>query len=142
MSFMHNHQSCVILGHLNSVLKVGYICDCMLWWSFLWQKKNKASLPNLLLCSYFCLQFLSYFIADHHGPPKVNFWEDPLSPSKWKEEHVSVACLCFHCMMLLNCNVDWCQNFVWTCVVKFCHCSRLYPTLVVEIQWKSTTWKL
>ncbi|CAH9099274.1 unnamed protein product [Cuscuta epithymum] len=25
--------------------------------------------------------------ADHHGPPKVNFWEDPMSPSKWKEEH-------------------------------------------------------
>ncbi|KAF3778482.1 hypothetical protein EJ110_NYTH32892 [Nymphaea thermarum] len=29
--------------------------------------------------------------GDHHGPPKVNFWQDPLSPSKWKEEHVSVA---------------------------------------------------
>ncbi|KAK4793690.1 hypothetical protein SAY86_024125 [Trapa natans] len=27
--------------------------------------------------------------ADHHGPPRVNFWEDPMSPSKWKEEHVS-----------------------------------------------------
>ncbi|RVW36445.1 hypothetical protein CK203_074781 [Vitis vinifera] len=27
--------------------------------------------------------------GDHHGPPKVNFWQDPLSPSKWKEEHVS-----------------------------------------------------
>jgi len=26
--------------------------------------------------------------ADHHGPPKVNLWEDPMSPSKWKEEHV------------------------------------------------------
>ncbi|KAJ8504026.1 hypothetical protein OPV22_004912 [Ensete ventricosum] len=26
--------------------------------------------------------------GDHHGPPKVNMWEDPLSPSKWKEEHV------------------------------------------------------
>lgn len=38
-------------------------------------------------------------------------------------------------MMLLNCNVDWCQSFVWTCVVKFCHCSRLYPTSV-------TMWKL
>ncbi|WOL04533.1 hypothetical protein Cni_G13254 [Canna indica] len=25
--------------------------------------------------------------GDHHGPPKVNFWEDPLSPSKWKEGH-------------------------------------------------------
>ncbi|MQL80105.1 hypothetical protein Taro_012551 [Colocasia esculenta] len=29
--------------------------------------------------------------ADPHGPPKVNFWEDPLSPSKWKEEHVSIV---------------------------------------------------
>ncbi|XP_073100738.1 uncharacterized protein [Elaeis guineensis] len=27
--------------------------------------------------------------GDHHGPPKVNIWEDPLSPSKWKEEHFS-----------------------------------------------------
>ncbi|GFQ01069.1 hypothetical protein PHJA_002250800 [Phtheirospermum japonicum] len=25
--------------------------------------------------------------ADHHGPPKVNIWQDPTSPSKWKEEH-------------------------------------------------------
>ncbi|KAL6554280.1 hypothetical protein OROMI_019953 [Orobanche minor] len=25
--------------------------------------------------------------GDHHGPPKVNFWQDPMSPSKWKEEH-------------------------------------------------------
>ncbi|KAH9289372.1 hypothetical protein KI387_033489, partial [Taxus chinensis] len=23
----------------------------------------------------------------HHGPARVNFWEDPMSPSKWKEEH-------------------------------------------------------
>ncbi|KAH9604512.1 hypothetical protein KSS87_011250 [Heliosperma pusillum] len=26
--------------------------------------------------------------ADHHGPAKVNCWQDPTSPSKWKEEHV------------------------------------------------------
>ncbi|THU67749.1 hypothetical protein C4D60_Mb05t27980 [Musa balbisiana] len=26
--------------------------------------------------------------AHHQGPPKVNMWEDPLSPSKWKEEPV------------------------------------------------------
>ncbi|XP_021894761.1 uncharacterized protein LOC110812318 [Carica papaya] len=24
--------------------------------------------------------------ADHHGSLKVNFWEDPLHPSKWKQE--------------------------------------------------------
>ncbi|KAK4576566.1 hypothetical protein RGQ29_027206 [Quercus rubra] len=29
----------------------------------------------------------------HHGPPKVNFWQDPLSPSKWKEEHFVIASL-------------------------------------------------
>ncbi|KAG1365416.1 hypothetical protein COCNU_12G004160 [Cocos nucifera] len=29
----------------------------------------------------------------HHGPPKVNIWEDPLSPSKWKEEHFVLASL-------------------------------------------------
>lgn len=27
------------------------------------------------------------FSAEHHGTPKINFWEDPMSPSKWKEEH-------------------------------------------------------
>ncbi|KAL2631201.1 hypothetical protein R1flu_015887 [Riccia fluitans] len=28
------------------------------------------------------------FAADHgHGPARVNIWEDPMSPSKWKEEH-------------------------------------------------------
>ncbi|KAF6163255.1 hypothetical protein GIB67_025119 [Kingdonia uniflora] len=31
--------------------------------------------------------------GDHHGPPKVNIWEDPLSPSKWKEEHFVIASL-------------------------------------------------
>ncbi|KAI9085175.1 hypothetical protein K1719_032886 [Acacia pycnantha] len=25
--------------------------------------------------------------SNHHGPPKVNFWQDPMNPSKWKEEH-------------------------------------------------------
>ncbi|XP_078447703.1 uncharacterized protein LOC144716467 [Wolffia australiana] len=31
--------------------------------------------------------------GDHHGPPKVNCWEDPLSPSKWKEEHFVIVSL-------------------------------------------------
>ncbi|XP_012070648.1 uncharacterized protein LOC105632806 isoform X2 [Jatropha curcas] len=31
--------------------------------------------------------------GDHHGPPKVNFWQDPLSPSKWKEEHFVIISL-------------------------------------------------
>ncbi|XP_024032987.1 uncharacterized protein LOC21393485 [Morus notabilis] len=31
--------------------------------------------------------------GDHHGPPKVNFWEDPLSPSRWKEEHFVIVSL-------------------------------------------------
>ncbi|XP_018503139.1 uncharacterized protein LOC103947853 [Pyrus x bretschneideri] len=31
--------------------------------------------------------------ADHHGPPKVNVWQDPLSPSKWKEEHFVIVSL-------------------------------------------------
>ncbi|KAI4321886.1 hypothetical protein MLD38_035214 [Melastoma candidum] len=32
--------------------------------------------------------------AARQGPPKLNFWDDPLHPSKWKDEHfvvVSVA---------------------------------------------------
>jgi len=32
---------------------------------------------------------LTCCIVDPHGTPKVNIWQDPLSPSKWKEEHVS-----------------------------------------------------
>ncbi|GAV68848.1 hypothetical protein CFOL_v3_12351 [Cephalotus follicularis] len=31
--------------------------------------------------------------ADHHGPPRINFWQDPLSPSKWKEEHFVIVSL-------------------------------------------------
>ncbi|GAB4825014.1 hypothetical protein Ancab_007887 [Ancistrocladus abbreviatus] len=31
--------------------------------------------------------------ADHHGPPKVNFWQDPMNPAKWKEEHFVIVSL-------------------------------------------------
>lgn len=32
--------------------------------------------------------------GDHgHGPPKVNFWQDPLHPSRWKEEHFVIVSL-------------------------------------------------
>ncbi|CAN6457739.1 unnamed protein product [Victoria cruziana] len=31
--------------------------------------------------------------GDHHGPPKVNCWQDPLSPSRWKEEHFVIVSL-------------------------------------------------
>ncbi|KAJ0051551.1 hypothetical protein Pint_02175 [Pistacia integerrima] len=31
--------------------------------------------------------------ADHHGPPKINCWQDPMSPSKWKEEHFVLVSL-------------------------------------------------
>ncbi|XP_061359007.1 uncharacterized protein LOC133303142 [Gastrolobium bilobum] len=31
--------------------------------------------------------------ADPHGPAKVNFWQDPMSPSKWKEEHFVIVSL-------------------------------------------------
>ena len=30
-----------------------------------------------------------WFIADHHGPPKVNCWQEPMNPGSWKEEQVS-----------------------------------------------------
>ncbi|CAA6656651.1 unnamed protein product [Spirodela intermedia] len=29
----------------------------------------------------------------HHGPPKINCWQDPLSPSQWKEEHFVIVSL-------------------------------------------------
>ncbi|CAN6292815.1 unnamed protein product, partial [Urochloa humidicola] len=31
--------------------------------------------------------------ADGHGPAKVPMWKDPMSPSKWKEEHFVLASL-------------------------------------------------
>ncbi|XP_050383676.1 uncharacterized protein LOC126800360 isoform X2 [Argentina anserina] len=31
--------------------------------------------------------------ADPHAPPKVNCWSDPMSPSKWKEEHFVIVSL-------------------------------------------------
>ncbi|KAJ8764698.1 hypothetical protein K2173_007787 [Erythroxylum novogranatense] len=31
--------------------------------------------------------------GDHHGPPKVNIWEDPMNPAKWKEEHFVIVSL-------------------------------------------------
>ncbi|XP_059660990.1 uncharacterized protein LOC132307288 [Cornus florida] len=31
--------------------------------------------------------------ADHHGPARVSFWKDPMSPSKWKEEHFVIISL-------------------------------------------------
>nr|ACG30863.1 hypothetical protein [Zea mays]ACG31954.1 hypothetical protein [Zea mays] len=31
--------------------------------------------------------------ADGHGSAKVPLWKDPLSPSKWKEEHFVLASL-------------------------------------------------
>ncbi|KAK1422871.1 hypothetical protein QVD17_18160 [Tagetes erecta] len=31
--------------------------------------------------------------ADPHGTPKVDFWKDPMSPSKWKEEHFVIISL-------------------------------------------------
>ncbi|KAK4796794.1 hypothetical protein SAY86_029120 [Trapa natans] len=31
--------------------------------------------------------------AEHHGSPKVNCWQDPMSPSKWKEEHFVIISL-------------------------------------------------
>ncbi|XP_076953815.1 uncharacterized protein LOC143628006 isoform X1 [Bidens hawaiensis] len=31
--------------------------------------------------------------ADPHGTPMVDFWKDPMSPSKWKEEHFVIISL-------------------------------------------------
>ncbi|KAG8097523.1 hypothetical protein GUJ93_ZPchr0013g37715 [Zizania palustris] len=31
--------------------------------------------------------------ADHHGPVKVNLWQDPMHPGNWKEEHFVLASL-------------------------------------------------
>ncbi|CAN4097064.1 unnamed protein product [Withania somnifera] len=31
--------------------------------------------------------------ADHHGPPKVNCWKEPMNPAQWKEEHFVIVSL-------------------------------------------------
>ncbi|KAJ6360971.1 hypothetical protein OIU76_015919 [Salix suchowensis] len=31
--------------------------------------------------------------AEHHGPLRINCWQDPMSPSKWKEEHFVIVSL-------------------------------------------------
>ncbi|KMT02008.1 hypothetical protein BVRB_9g208780 [Beta vulgaris subsp. vulgaris] len=31
--------------------------------------------------------------ADHHGPPKVNCWQEPTNPGNWKEEHFVIVSL-------------------------------------------------
>ncbi|XP_051115459.1 uncharacterized protein LOC127240692 [Andrographis paniculata] len=31
--------------------------------------------------------------ADHHGPPKVDCWKDPMNPGNWKEEHFVIVSL-------------------------------------------------
>ncbi|KAK8627196.1 hypothetical protein V6N13_134817 [Hibiscus sabdariffa] len=31
--------------------------------------------------------------ADHHGPPRVNCWQEPMNPAKWKEEHFVIVSL-------------------------------------------------
>ncbi|CAO2814356.1 unnamed protein product [Amaranthus hypochondriacus] len=31
--------------------------------------------------------------ADHHGPPKVNCWQEPMNPGNWKEEQFVIVSL-------------------------------------------------
>ncbi|XP_057527910.1 uncharacterized protein LOC130806738 isoform X1 [Amaranthus tricolor] len=31
--------------------------------------------------------------ADHHGPPKVNCWQEPMNPGSWKEEQFVIVSL-------------------------------------------------
>ncbi|XP_015573944.1 uncharacterized protein LOC8284966 [Ricinus communis] len=31
--------------------------------------------------------------ADHHGPPRVNCWQEPMNPAMWKEEHFVIVSL-------------------------------------------------
>ncbi|URD91205.1 F-box domain containing protein [Musa troglodytarum] len=57
------------------VLTFDWLGPSILWWiqAVWWKEGHKGS--------------------DHHGPPKINMWEDPLSPSKWKEEHFVLTSL-------------------------------------------------
>ncbi|KAF3630986.1 hypothetical protein FXO37_28223 [Capsicum annuum] len=43
---------------------------------------------DFLLYSYF-----DNHVSDHHGPPKVNCWKEPMNPAQWKEEHFVIVSL-------------------------------------------------
>ncbi|XP_020695994.1 uncharacterized protein LOC110109311 [Dendrobium catenatum] len=53
---------------------------------------RRFSSPSLLPAKLIPRRSLSSG-GDHHGPPRINLWDDPLSPSKWKEEHLVLASL-------------------------------------------------
>ncbi|BFG25377.1 hypothetical protein CerSpe_116510 [Prunus speciosa] len=57
--------------------------------------KDTSKLVLLLFKSYRTIHISTtkFELADHHGPPRVNVWQDPLSPSKWKEEHFVIVSL-------------------------------------------------
>ncbi|CAA3032513.1 uncharacterized protein LOC111380661 isoform X2 [Olea europaea subsp. europaea] len=40
--------------------------------------------------------------ADHHVPPKVDFWKDPMSPSKRKEKHFVNVSLSSWCLLFFR----------------------------------------
>ncbi|KAI3989952.1 hypothetical protein MKX01_003655, partial [Papaver californicum] len=54
---------------------------------------EKNSYQGICLWREECKCLRAQLVFDHHGPPKVNCWQDPLSPSKWKEEHFVIVSL-------------------------------------------------
>ena len=62
---------------------------------FVWVLMTDMILYKTFVMFYFIPLHTTYdllvYFADHHGPPRVNVWQDPMSPSKWKEEHVSLV---------------------------------------------------
>lgn len=72
-----------------------------------------------------CLINYPFVVADHHGPPKVACWKDPMSPSKWKEEHVSlwfcVKIYCIQFIWIFFFAMRWLDHVFgnWRCVLIF-----------------------
>ncbi|KAF7822767.1 uncharacterized protein G2W53_020911 [Senna tora] len=62
------------------------------WTAVARQTSNLARLPSPKSASLLHRRGLAAG-GDHHGPPKVNCWQDPMNPSKWKEEHFVIVSL-------------------------------------------------
>lgn len=96
----------------NKIIEKNYVQVCLANLYMHKKEEVRESNETLILRQYYWTYVLrpeaKITIADHHGPPKVNLWQDPLNhqPSKWKEEHVSFVFLFFH-----NWNIAWMPVF-------------------------------
>ncbi|KAG6738044.1 hypothetical protein POTOM_059583 [Populus tomentosa] len=67
--------------------------------------------------------------ADHHGPQRINCWQDPMSPSKWKEEHFLV--LCHVDFVDVGGEMDMMEETIGSSTLRLEVCNRAMTFLVI-----------